>query len=310
MLIFVIKLLVALLLLGYLFSRVDWILFLNSLKSVNITLVVVCALMSYLGIYISILRWNIFLKNYDFKINKLKLYSLYSIGTFFNNFLPTTIGGDVYKFINLNKKFRDNRKEIIFTMFLERGSGFFSIFLINIFLIPLFYKLIISDQKFLFLEAIIFLGFIGIVFFIKNHLLLIRIGRLFKINTSLVDKFSKLIVSFSGLKNKKTLIYVLLYSFLFSFAIAISRWILFYAFGIEVNIFYILFVSTITQIFGLIPISLNSIGITEGISIFLFSFMGVSIEVSLLVTLTGRILLLISSSLGGIFYFFDKQIKY
>lgn len=310
MFIFIAKLIIAVVLLGYLFLKINWGLFLNSLESANIALIIISALMVYLGVYISILRWDVFLENYGFKINKLKLYSLYSIGAFLNNFLPTTVGGDIYKFINLNKSFGNNKKEIASSIVLERGSGLFSLFLINIFLAPFFYKLIISDRRFLFLEAAIFLGFGLILFFIKKYRLLLKIEKLIKKEIALINKFNKLIISLFSIKDKKTLIYGIFYSFLFSFAITIAMWMLFYAFGIEMSFFYILLINTVVQIFGLIPISLGSIGITEGLIVFLYSLVGVPIEISLAVALISRVCLIITSSLGGIFYFFDRKIEY
>jgi len=305
------KLLIAIGLLEYLFSKIDWNLFLNALEDANIILIIIPALLIYLSVYISVLRWDVFLKNYGFKINKLKLYSLYSIGAFFNNFLPTTVGGDIYKFINLNKIFGDKKKEIVSSIVFERGSGFFTLFLINIFLAPFFYKLIISDRRFLFLEAATFLGFVLILFFIKNYRLLLKIEKLIKKEISLVNKFSKLIASLFSIKDKKSLSYGIFYSFLFSLEIAVAHyWILFRAFGIGVSPLYVLLISTITQIFGIIPISFNSIGITEGLNVFLFSLIGVPMEISLAVALLSRVSLMITSSLGGIFYFLDKKIKY
>jgi glycosyltransferase 2 family protein len=309
-LIFIIKFLISIGLLSYLFLQIDWSLFLNNLENANIILIIISAFTVYSGMYISILRWDVFLKSYGIKINKLKLYSLYSIGIFFNNFLPTTIGGDVYKFINLSKNFGDKKKEIASSIILERGSGFFTILLINIFLAPFFYKLIILDRRFLFLEMSILLGFALILFFIKNHHFLLRIEKLIKKEISLVSKFNKLVISLSNIKNKKSLIYGILYSFLFSFNIAIAIWMLFYALGIEVNIFYILLINTITRIVGIIPISLNSIGIAEGLSVFLYYLIDVPVEFSLPVALIGRVVLVITSSLASNFYFLDKKIKY
>jgi len=307
---FIVKLLIAIGLLGYLFSKINWSLFLNALENANIIFIIIPSLMIYLGVYISALRWDIFLKNYGFKINKLKLYSLYSIGTFFNNFLPITIGGDIYKYINLNKNFGDKKKEIVSSIILERGSGFFTLFLINILLTPFFYKLIISDRRFLLLETAIFLGFALILFFIKKYRLLLKIEKLIKRDVSLINKFSKLITSLSGIKNKKSLIYGIFYSFLFSLTIMVGQWMLFFALGIKINPFYILLIGTVTQIFGIIPISLNSIGITEGLSVFLFNLIGVPIEISLAVVLIGRVCLIVMTSLGGVFYFWDRKIKY
>ncbi|MFA6570611.1 MAG: hypothetical protein WCT77_05180, partial [Bacteroidota bacterium] len=75
-----------------------------------------------------------------------------------------------------------------------------------------------------------------------------------------------------------------------------------------VNFCYILLVSTITQIIGILPISLNSIGVTEGLNVFLFALVGVPLEISFAIALIGRMSLICTSSVGGIFYFFDKKI--
>jgi hypothetical protein len=308
--IFIAKLIIAAGLLGYLFLKINWSLFLNALENANIVLIIIPALMAYLGVYISVLRWNIFLKNYGFEISKLKLYSLYSIGSFFNNFLPTAVGGDIYKFINLNKNFGDKKKEIIFSMILERGSGFFSLFLINILLTPFFYKLIISDRRFLFLEIAVFLGVAFILFFIKKYRILLKIEKLIRRDVPLINKFSELITSLSSI-NKKPLVYGVFYSFLFLLGITMTQqWILFHAFDVGVNFFHVTLINAVVLIFGIIPISFNSIGILEGLSMFLFGLVGVPMEISLIVVLISRVSLIITSSLGAIFYFLDKRIKY
>jgi glycosyltransferase 2 family protein len=105
------KTIIAISLLGYLFSQIDWNTFLSAIKNANIFYIITSALMAYLGVYISILKWDIFLKNYGIFISKLKLYSVYSISAFFNNFLPTTIGGDFYRITNLSKNFPGKKRK-------------------------------------------------------------------------------------------------------------------------------------------------------------------------------------------------------
>ena len=282
-------------LLTYLFSKIDWIYFKDSIKGADVILIVIPALAAYLSVYISVLKWNLFLKNYGIVVKKLKLYSIYSISTFFNNFLPTTIGGDLYRVIALSKKFKDMKKEIISSIVLERGFGFLSLFLIN----------------FLLIQILILFAFIGIIFFIFKPYFLIKLkNKIIKKDISIINKFYNLVLSIKDIKSRKTILYGLFNSVAFCLLIAIARYILFFAFGVQVDFFYILLASSITQIIGILPISLNSIGVTEGLSVFLFSLIGVPIEISLMVALVGRVSMLVTSSLGGLFYFFDHKIKY
>jgi hypothetical protein len=169
------KVIISIGLLSYLFFKIDWSSFLDNMGDINLFYIVISALMAYLGIYVSILKWGIFLRNYDIVINKFKLYSVYSIGAFFNNFLPTSIGGDIYRVINIDKRIENRKKEIISSVLLERGFGFLSLFIINILVAPFFYKIIVQNRSFFFIEALILFAFLGITLCIYYYPFLIKI---------------------------------------------------------------------------------------------------------------------------------------
>lgn len=305
------KSVIAVALLSFLFLQVDWASFLLVLQKVKITFLVIAALLAYAGVYVSVLKWDIFLKNYKVNIRKLKLYSLYSISAFFSNFLPTSIGGDVYRVIRITKKTNHSKVDITSSVILERGFGFLTLFLINFFLIPMFYSVIFSSKAFIIVEMVILAFFLCIVIFLVKHNFFIALKEKFvKKDIKLLNKFIDLVKSVLAVKSKKTIIYGFLYSFLFSLIVGLGRFFLLYSFGLTINFWYILLATSIIQIFGLIPVSLNSIGVTEGVSVFLFSFIGVPVEVSLAAALVARVSSLVTSSFGGLFYFLDKKIKY
>lgn len=56
------------------------------------------------GIVVSALRWQVFLRRLGFMQRLGTLVRLYMTGTFFNTFLPTGVGGDVYKALRLRGK--------------------------------------------------------------------------------------------------------------------------------------------------------------------------------------------------------------
>jgi len=304
------KVMVASGLLVYLFTKIDWGLFLVDLKNANLLIILSAALISFLSTYISVLRWDVFLSNYGLKIRKIKLYSLYSISSFLNNFLPTTIGGDIYKLVDLNKCFPEKKKEILSSVILERGSGFVVIFLLNVALIPFFYKLIFDNRAFLSLEIIIVFCLLFLLFFIKHNQIFFKMKKIIKKDILLIDKFCRLITSLTDIKSKKSLWLGIFYSVIYAFLCSTVSWLQFYSFGVEINFFHIVLINTITLIIGVIPLSLNSLGVTEGLNVFLFSLAGVPMEVSLAVSLIGRVSLMLTSSLGGFFYFFNSKIKY
>lgn len=304
-----IKSVIAIILLGFLFSQINFAQFIKELNNANLFLILIAAALVYPSIYISVLKWDLFLKNYDLHISKLKLYSIYSISSFFNNFLPTSIGGDTDRFLRLKNRFPKKKKEVASSIILERFSGFFVLFIANFILVPFFIDDLINNKIFIILESALVFGFIAIlaiVFFAKK----INITSKHILRFKIIKKLLSLVSSLYDLKNKKTILFALGYSLIFLFIIVFARSIVFYAFGIEVPFLYIILVSVIVRVVGIIPISLNSIGITEGLSIFLYSLIGIAPEISLAVVLVGRVSLIITSSLGGIFYFFDNKINF
>ena len=43
------------------------------------------------------MRWKVLLNGYNYQVSFSRLVSFYLMGMFFNNFLPTSIGGDVFR---------------------------------------------------------------------------------------------------------------------------------------------------------------------------------------------------------------------
>lgn len=305
----IIKILIAFFLLFLLFSQIDT----NQLKLVlyntNIYPVIVAALLFYLGIYLSVLRWQQCLLNFNIRVSTLKLYSIYCISSFFNNFLPSSIGGDVYKIISLKKNFPNQNKVLLSSIIQDRAMGFITMLILNIAISILFIDIIYKNIQFLILESIIVFIFISLcILYIFRQLVKDYINNL-KENL-IIDKIFSIITYLSKFSSKKIFIQSFLLSVLFSLLVAYAKFIVFNALDMKINFLYVVLISTVTQIASILPISFNSIGITEGLSVFLYSLIGIPAEVSLTVALIGRFSSIITSALGGMFYFFKDKIEY
>jgi uncharacterized protein (TIRG00374 family) len=304
-----IKIIVALLLLIFLFSKID----LNKLRLILATAkvypIVISALLFYLGVYVSVLRWKQSLWNFNIKVSTIKLYSIYCISSFFNNFLPSSIGGDVYKIIVLNKKFPKQNKVILGSIIQDRAMGFITLFIVNIFIAIFFLNIIYSNTSFLILEIIILIGTILVfTLYIFKNKLKSSVSNI--TNLKILHKIISTITYLSKFQSKTIFIQSLLLSLVFILLVGYAKFLTFNAFGIDINLGYIILISTVTQISSILPISLNSIGITEGLNMFLYSLIGIPPEISLTVTLIGRVSMMITSAIGGVFYFFKDKIYY
>jgi glycosyltransferase 2 family protein len=305
--IFFLKILISISLLLFLFSKIDFANFWDNFKKANGYLVFLASLFFYSGVYFSVLRWDIFLRFYKILIRKTNLFKIYLIGTYFNNFLPSSIGGDGYKLYYLAKRMPDKKKEILSSMVFERGVGFLILLFMNFLLFLFYYKLIIINSKPIFaVEISLLFGFILFLIFRKS--VFTGLDKLnFKIN--IINKFIDFLKVLFSFDDKNKLISAIFYSLLFTFNAVVGAWLLFLSLGVRVSVFYILFASTFIQILGILPISINSIGIFEGASIFVYSIVGISPEISLAVALISRVSMMITSSVGGIFLIRDDKIK-
>jgi uncharacterized protein (TIRG00374 family) len=71
------------------------------LASVNLGWFLGALAIHFLGLVIRTFRWAILVKSLEIRVSFGRLFYLYMAGTFFNTFLPTGIGGDVVKIIDL-----------------------------------------------------------------------------------------------------------------------------------------------------------------------------------------------------------------
>ena len=96
-LIAVVKLVVSLGLLALLFSRTDTASLWRSVRNASLPWVVTALALYLLQMLVSTWRWNVLLVPQGFDIGHRRLLSSYLVATFFNNFLPSNIGGDVVR---------------------------------------------------------------------------------------------------------------------------------------------------------------------------------------------------------------------
>jgi len=121
--------------------------------------------------YFSSVRLNLFFKNGNSEINSIYNQKLYLLGMFYNFFLPTGVGGDVYKVIKIHNDYLYSLKRVTSIVLLDRVSGLVA--LIN--LVVLFSLYFINRTHGITLCLVILLG--NVLYplivrkFISNHLI-------------------------------------------------------------------------------------------------------------------------------------------
>lgn len=306
---FFIRVLITLCALIWIVNTMNWRMFFNNLSSIRWKYFLLILILGGFRYSFSVNRWKLFI---DGNISFFILLKLYLIGTFFNMFLPTNVGGDVIKGAFLKNYIDMSTTKGILTSAIERISG-----LIALIILAWIGCLIKFDDAkrigiltpLIVISAIIILLITCIVIFNKYKI----INRLYLSNNlkKRINDVLKLIDDIIGrvLSNGKLTIKLTMFAFL----IQLSDNVIFYFFslvsGSNVNILNVLLIYPIIVFISMLPISLNGIGITEGTAVYLLSALGMSNETSLLTALLYRVYLVTISIVGGIFWLFINNGK-
>jgi len=91
------KLTVSVILLWILFSRIDVVKLWAGTRSASVSWLVVALIIYAVTVVVSVWRWRLLLDAQDVHVETNRLAGSYLVALFFNNFLPSNIGGDVIR---------------------------------------------------------------------------------------------------------------------------------------------------------------------------------------------------------------------
>jgi hypothetical protein len=91
------KIIVSVVLLALLFSRVDARRLWTIVRHASIAWLAAAMLIYFLNVLASVWRWRLLLRAQDVQVPARSLLGSYLVATFFNNFLPSNVGGDVIR---------------------------------------------------------------------------------------------------------------------------------------------------------------------------------------------------------------------
>src|SRR4030043_375462 len=120
--IFVLRLTISAVLIWFLFTRIDWRELFATFADVDVIAIILLLLFSVLLILTSVLKWYSLLRSKGINVSIIRLYGLYMVGYFFNNILPSSVGGDVIRMYELARKTK-NQSESVASVFMERYIG-------------------------------------------------------------------------------------------------------------------------------------------------------------------------------------------
>lgn len=298
------KITVSLVLVVALFFSVDRASLLANFTLLNLKWVPLILFLVVLNYIISSFRWKQLLAIYKNSkgIRVGYLINLYFIGSFFNNFMPTSVGGDVYKIYKLGKKL-GSKSDAFGATFMERFSGVGALVFIAIFgFVATFLRGIAGFEDNFYLLGLTIIGLI--LGFVLGGLAGLKILR------ALSGKFSKVASVYTSLISYKGQGRVVLIAFLTSFVVQLiaigTQYLIFVALGTQLDIFRALFIFPLITLASFFIPSLNGIGVQDFLYKFSNIFLFVAEPTAVAASIFYHIARLLVSLIGGVLYALGK----
>lgn len=220
---------------------------------------------------LSALKWRLFLIADGVDIPLSTLTVTYLIGSFYNLFLPSNIGGDSYRIYDIAQKSRDSARSAA-SVFADRFSGFLALVSLS-----LLSSILVAHEfdKFFYLKPLlIFLIMLAVLIAlakekpVRTLLSLTRLNR-FPLLVKLTENFFLSFQCYGS--DHKLLARVMLISFMFQLSVILIVQLLALSLNTSVSFFYFsAFVPLITLMEAL-PVSLYGVGLRDLGYVFFFS---------------------------------------
>jgi hypothetical protein len=277
------------------------------LSGVNAWFFLAAMIMNILALVIVSFRLKMILAVQGLKLTLVETSYLTFIGMFFNNFLPTAIGGDLVKAYYATRK-SDKKLESFSAVFFDRFFGFLSIGLLA-FLGLVFMNGRIKDPKLVW-GCAIFSGAVLVIFTLFLNKALAK--GLFSglLNMPAFRKGSKLHKLYNALNAYKehpaVVVKVIGISLVAQVVSVISLYCIIMSISQEVSFLNLFLITPLVSVASMMP-SINGLGVREGAFVlFLSEFIskGSSFAVSILFLA----IVLFTSFIGGILYLFSSRL--
>lgn len=300
---FYLRILVSFALIFYVFYKAGLTELIETLKGVDFFFLGLAFAITPVLIFLSSWKWQILLSAQGIKVSLGKLFALYLVGIFFNNLMPSTVGGDVIRAYELGK-YTHKRAESIASVFMERFTGLTA--LIFLALIAFLVKVdSFGDARLTIVMGIVMVGYVSAFPLILDQRVIAFIHKKAKVRIlkKLIDKLQKVQSAIMDYKGKNSALGIaMIISFLFYMVAVVNVYLGCLAFGVQMPLVKLFMGVPIILVISMIPITLGGIGLSEWAYFLIFTKLGATGSLGLSVALLMRVKAVAFGLLGGVFY--------
>ena len=296
------KLAVMAVLLAVLYRNVDVPAFMTALVGLRWGWLPLIYALFLMNTTLSTWKWKMLLASDGVSVPLSSLLSSYLIGTFFNLFLPSSIGGDSYRVVDASR--HGGAAKSFASVFADRLTGFLALAIWGLLFSAIGWSRL-PDKRILWLPVLVFGLMAGLVFALVQRTWLAAVLRAFRIDRlKKIDAFlHRFLDSMAGYHaNRALLAKVFSISLFFQMMAIVIIFCISQALGWQVPfIYFSIFVPLIT-LGEALPISIFGIGVRDSLYVFFFAQAGAAREQALSMALVYVLITLVYSLVGGILF--------
>ena len=285
-------------LLAALVSQLDWSRLVADVEKLDWWLVAAATLSYPAALLIGAARWSAALRLHDLSFTYVYLLRITSIGWFVNNFLPSAIGGDIYRVYRTSGG--DSTSQAVSAVLCERTVGFAAMLVLG--LVGALWLAESSELAQLYLvwslgglAAALALALVGALTHRRLASVLELSPRLRPISLNL-----KRIA-----RPHPAWLELVAYSIVYQLLSAAAAYFAFLAVGAAFSVAGALLAAVAAGIAAVVPISISGIGVVEGSIVGAGVALGVGYDEAFLAAIVVRMLTFTANLACGIVYFFD-----
>ncbi len=299
------RIVISALLIGIVLTQVSIRSALSAIAAADFRLLLLALLLNFVGATLTASRWRVLLAAQSVRTTTRFLTARWMEACFFNQFLPSTIGGDSKRIFD-SWKLGASKAGAVAAVSVDRLLGAIALMVFGVVAL-LLSSVSIGDRGNLVTFVVscsVILIVVAVVIFYPPGWLQTLLVRLYKKLPMTLQKFaSKVESSFGTYRNDSR---VLVIGLLLSVALQVNV-ICFYfligrSLGIDIEFVDYMLIIPVASVVLLLPITINGIGLREGIFAFLLAGFGVDAAVSVAFAWASFGLFTVFGVLGGIVY--------
>lgn len=280
----------------------------EQISAARVEWIVVAFLVCTLGVFFGAWRWQILLTSQRRRVGVRYLFGSYMIGLFFNNFLPSTIGGDVVRAAGAKKKSGGTLTEHLTVVLVERMIGLFATLTFGGLAALTGVAGDLDPRVPWILGGALLVSMAGIYLAISRKVRRRVLPFVEKLPIKFVrETVAKMLGAFEVFSQARpSLVLNFFLSLTFQFLLIVHFWLIQFAFGQSVSFVTFLVVVPLVFCVMMVPIGINGLGVREGAFVWLMTHAGMDPAPALAISLASYAVAVTQGLLGGALHLYRE----